>query len=249
MSSQTITVPITTCGAGDSFTITYGANAGATASATGTATFATDTREGSDRDPDWNRNPTDGDGAGRCIGWSGHHDCVAHRHCRRFFRKCPYLHVHRPLDGCLWTGGSKLTLAIPTGWTAPSTSSSNIGFATASGGTGCTLGTLAVSSQTITVPITTCGAGDSFTITYGANAGATAGSVGTATFTTSTQQGSSGLAAIASQPTVTVQAAASDGQGTMTVSPTTAVAGSSGNDLTFAFTAPATGAFGPGVRS
>ena len=119
-----------------------------------------------------------------------------------------------------------MTLAIPSGWTAPSTTSSNNGYTTASAGTGCTLGTLSVLSQTITVPITTCGAGDSFTITYGANAGATAQSgTGTATFTTSTQQGSSGLAGIATQPTVTVNATTASKLVYTTAPPTTTTAG------------------------
>ena len=53
---------------------------------------------GFQRDPDRNRDPADGDSAGRRFGWSGHHDGIAHHHCCRVFWQRPHLHVHRSLN-------------------------------------------------------------------------------------------------------------------------------------------------------
>src|SRR2546423_1566375 len=58
-----------------------------------------------------------------------------------------------------------VTLVVPSGWTAPSTTSNNAGYTTASAGT------LTVSSQTITVSSLTLAAGNIFTITYGDTSG------------------------------------------------------------------------------
>src|SRR5204862_18266 len=77
------------------------------------------------------------------------------------------------------TGGittGSVTLVVPAGWNAPSTTGSNGGYSTSS------TGTLAVAGQTITVSSLTLAGGNTFTITYGSTAGggpgATAPSVG-----------------------------------------------------------------------
>ena len=70
---------------------------------------------------------------------------------------------------------------------------------------------------------------------------------GASTFTASEASTSSGTpTALATSPVVTVFAASANGSGTMTVSPTTLSAGSTGNALTFTYTA-ATGGMSSGV--
>src|SRR6185312_9049645 len=62
------------------------------------------------------------------------------------------------------TGGinnGSVTLVVPTGWSAPSTTGANAGYSTSSAGT------LAVAAQTITVSSLTIAGGSTFTITYG----------------------------------------------------------------------------------
>ena len=62
------------------------------------------------------------------------------------------------------TGGisnGSVTLVVPAGWSAPSTTGANAGYTTSSSGT------LAVAGQTITVSSLTLGGGSTFTITYG----------------------------------------------------------------------------------
>src|SRR5439155_8768233 len=61
------------------------------------------------------------------------------------------------------TGGisnGSVTLVVPSGWSAPSTTGSNAGYTTASSGT------VSVSSQTITVSSLTIAGGSTLTITY-----------------------------------------------------------------------------------
>src|SRR5262249_29379211 len=80
------------------------------------------------------------------------------------------------------TGGlsnGAVTLVVPSGWTAPSTTSSNAGSTTAS------TGTVSVSSQTITVSNVTLAGGSTMTITYGDTSGG--GSGATATSSTGAQ--------------------------------------------------------------
>ena len=62
------------------------------------------------------------------------------------------------------TGGinnGSVTLVVPAGWSAPSTTGANAGYTTASAGT------VSVASQTITVSSLTLAGGATFTITYG----------------------------------------------------------------------------------
>src|SRR5204862_114937 len=108
------------------------------------------------------------------------------------------------------TGGissGSVTLVVPSGWSAPSTTGSAAGYTTASSGT------LSIASHTITVSSLTIAGGSTLTITYGSTAGGGPGatatsSTGAQTWTTqekSTADGS--LTYIASQPSITVYAA------------------------------------------
>src|SRR5208283_2571557 len=130
--------------------------------------------------------------------------------------------------------GGTVSLAVPSGWTAPSTTSGNAGYTTAS------TGTLSVASQVITVSGVSLTGGSTMTIAYGSGGGADSvtppATIGTATFSTSEKSSASGsLTALSSSPQVAVQASP-DGSGTMTVSPGTALAGSA-TTLSFTYTA------------
>ena len=61
--------------------------------------------------------------------------------------------------------GGSVTLVVPTGWSAPSTTGANAGYTTSSSGT------VGVAGQTITVSGLTLTAGSTFTIVYGSTAG------------------------------------------------------------------------------
>src|SRR5439155_480260 len=115
------------------------------------------------------------------------------------------------------TGGissGSVTLVVPSGWSAPSTTGSAAGYTTASSGT------LSIASSTITVSSLTLAAGNTLTITYGATTsggpGATAtSSTGAQTWQVQEKSTSAGsLTNIASSPSITVYAA--DGSGTLT---------------------------------
>ncbi|HEX9504802.1 MAG TPA: hypothetical protein VGA62_02235, partial [Acidimicrobiia bacterium] len=130
---------------------------------------------------------------------------------------------------------ASVTLVVPTGWSAPSTAGANAGYSTASSGT------LTVSAQTITVSSLTVAAGNTFTITYGdtgsGGPGATASSTtGAQTWQAQEKSTSAGsLANLASSPSITVYAA--DGSGTLTTPTNTVPFASTGNTLTFTYTA------------
>src|SRR5207302_6739433 len=68
-----------------------------------------------------------------------------------------------------------VTLVVPSGWSAPSTTASNAGYTTAS------TGTVSVSSQTITVSSVTLAGGSTMTITYGDTGGGGPGATATST--------------------------------------------------------------------
>src|SRR6185436_11471342 len=135
------------------------------------------------------------------------------------------------------TGGisnGSVTVAVPSGWSAPSTTGANAGYSTSSAGT------LSVAGSTITVASLTLAAGNTFTITYGSTASGGPGATATSTtgaqnWTTQEKSTSNGsLANIASQPSITVYAA--DGSGTLTTGTSTAAIGSTGNTITFTYT-------------
>ncbi|MEA2201689.1 MAG: thermitase, partial [Solirubrobacteraceae bacterium] len=98
-----------------------------------------------------------------------------------------------------------LQLTVPSGWSAPSTTSSSKGYTTSS------TGTPSVAGQVITVSGVTLSANATVTITYGdktsGGAGADAAGVGTSTFSTSEKSTSGGaLTPIGSSPSVQVSA-------------------------------------------
>jgi hypothetical protein len=136
-------------------------------------------------------------------------------------------------------GGGQLTVAVPAGWSAPSTTPQASGYTTS------TCGSVVVTGSAIDVTGVSLPAAGTCTITYGDTSsgatGATAPSVsGGSTFATQEQSTVAGNAAsIASSPQVEVPSA--DGAGTMAVAPTVAATGSTGNTLTFTFTAAAGG--------
>ena len=106
------------------------------------------------------------------------------------------------------TNAGAVTLVVPAGWSAPSTTGANAGYTTASS-TG-TIGTLSVASQTITIPSVTLTAGQTITITYGSTAssgpGATAtSSTGVQTWQAQEKSASGGtLTNLASSPSINV---------------------------------------------
>jgi hypothetical protein len=135
--------------------------------------------------------------------------------------------------------GGAIRITVPSGWSAPSVTATDAGYATA------TTGALAVSGQMITVSALTRSAGQKVTVTYGSRAsggpGATAAAaLGSQSWAGQEQSTSDGtLTPLGSSPAVVVYA--HDGSGTMTVSPAKARAGTSGNTLTFTYKAAAGG--------
>jgi hypothetical protein len=107
-----------------------------------------------------------------------------------------------PATGALYDG--KLKITVPSGWTAPSKTTTSPGLVTTS------MGSTSISGQTITVTGLRLAPGATFTVTYGSTAGGKKGvtvpsSTGAYTFTT--KQGSASGATpvpLASSPTVTV---------------------------------------------
>ena len=110
--------------------------------------------------------------------------------------------------GSNFPSNSYVTIVIPSGWTAPSTTAGNAGYTTATAGS-CTPGSVSVSGSTITVT-QACAAGTSFTINYGTGTNAThvtaQGTAGLATFTAGSHAGFGGTATTlaAGSPQVTV---------------------------------------------
>src|SRR5206468_10074514 len=106
-----------------------------------------------------------------------------------------------------------ITIVVPAGWSAPSTTTNAAGYTSAS------TGTVSVASQTITVSNVTLAGGATMTITYGntgsGGPGATAtSSTGAQTWQAQQKARSTGtLTNLGSSPSITVYAA--DGAGTM----------------------------------
>src|SRR5207237_9520061 len=135
------------------------------------------------------------------------------------------------------TGGissGSVTLAVPSGWSAPSTTSNAAGYTTA------TAGTVSVAGSTITVSSLTLAAGNTFTITYGDTSGGGAGATVTSTTGAQTWQAkekstsAGSVANLGSSPSITVYAA--DGTGTLTTPTTDVCASPTGNTITFTYT-------------
>jgi Mg-chelatase subunit ChlD len=139
----------------------------------------------------------------------------------------------------------EITVAVPSGWSAPSTAPTSPGYTTANAGT------VSATGSTIHVSAVTLAGDSTLTITYGNDGsggpGATASStVGPQTWQAQQRSTATGtLTNLASSPSVTVSAALSpDGSGTLTIPFTTATAGSSGNTLVFTYTAATGGMSG-----
>src|SRR6266545_2984311 len=138
-----------------------------------------------------------------------------------------------------------VTLAVPSGWSAPSTTGSAAGYSTAS------TGTLSVAGSTITVSNVTLSGGETMTITYGSTAGGGSGATATATtgaqtWTTQQKARSTGtLTSLGSSPSITVNAA--DGTGTLTSGTSNVSASQTGRTITFTYTAPTGGISGGSV--
>jgi Divergent InlB B-repeat domain len=140
--------------------------------------------------------------------------------------------------------GGELAIAVPSGWSAPSSAMTDAGATT----TTCPDASVGVDNSTIDVTGIDLSSG-SCTVTYGDQSeggpGATAPSSGggDAPYTFSTEESSNSsdtLTTLGSgSPQVTVTAG--DGAGTMTVSPSAAISSSTGNQLTFDYTAPSGG--------
>lgn len=103
--------------------------------------------------------------------------------------------------------GGSISLAVPSGWSVPSTTSTAGGYTTAS------TGTVGVSGQTITVSGVTLTAGATMTITYASTAGSGPGATAPTTaaqqlWTTHEQSTTSGtLTGLSSSPSITVSPA------------------------------------------
>ena len=139
-----------------------------------------------------------------------------------------------------------LTLEVPAGWNAPSTTVGAPGYTTA------TPGIVSTSGQTITVSGLTRTVGQKVTITYGSKAsggtGATAPSTPADQPWQAQQRSTAGgsLVPLSSSPVITV--AAADGSGAMAVTPAAVSAASTGRTLTFTYTAATGGLVGGLVR-
>src|SRR5438128_1915288 len=128
-----------------------------------------------------------------------------------------------------------ITLDVPAGWSAPSTTGANAGYTTAS------TGTVSVSGQTITVSSVTLAGGSTFTTTYGATSGGGPGATATTTAGSATWQAkeksTSGgtLTNLGASPSINVYAG--DGSGTLTTPTSNVSASQTGRTITFTYTA------------
>ncbi len=142
--------------------------------------------------------------------------------------------------------GGSLGITVPAGWTAPRTTA-GAGFVAVS------TGTLAVAGQQIQVTGLTLAAAATITVTYGSGGGANlplAGTTAGANTISAVKHSTTGIGsavATTSQP-ASINVYDADGSGAIGVSPTSAVAGSTGNTLTFTYTAAAGGISGGTVE-
>jgi fibronectin-binding autotransporter adhesin len=141
--------------------------------------------------------------------------------------------TYRPAAGGMLNGA--VSLDVPAGWSAPSTTPGADGYVTATGG-----GTVSTLGQTITVSgLNLTGGG--IEIKYGSRTGGGLGALvpstpGPATWTAKQRSGLPGtLTPLANSPSITVYAA--DGSGTLTTPTSSVTRGSTGNTITFTYTA------------
>ncbi len=135
--------------------------------------------------------------------------------------------------------GGTVTIVVPAGWSSPSTVVNANGYTTS------TAGTVTTASQTITLLALTLSGGATATVTYGSKVGGGAGATATATVGAQTWQSqerstAAGLLTnLGASPSITINAA--NGSGTMSVLPGNVGNSSTGNTLTFTYTAAAGG--------
>ena len=140
------------------------------------------------------------------------------------------------------TSNGKLSVTVPTGWTAPSATAGQPGYTTAS------TGAVSVSNRTITVAGVSLPSGGTATVVYGSGGGSQAATssttIGSHAFAVAEQSTATGVMTplSGSQPTVTTTAS-SDGAGTVTASPAS-VPGGSPTTVTFTYTAASGGMAG-----
>jgi hypothetical protein len=124
-----------------------------------------------------------------------------------------------------------LTLTVPTGWPAPTLDNAF---------NDCAVGSNSVNGMTYTMNEVDLSSGDQCQVFLGFSTGLTAPTTtGPYTFTTA-EQANASSGSLTNIPTSPVVAVGNDGTGTLTVSPTHVVAGTSGNTLTFTYTAAQT---------
>ncbi len=240
---QTITLSALTLAGGATVTITYGSKAGGGPGATATATTGTQTWQGQERSTAAGAltnlgasssitvNAANGSGTMTVLPANAGNGSTGNT----------LTFTYTAAAGAMVNGS--VTVTAPAGWSAPSTTPSAAGYATASAGT------VSAAGQTITVSgVTLAGAG-TMTIVYGSTtgggSGAGAGTSAGANVFQAQQQSTAGgvLVNIAASPSVNVYAA--DGTGTMT-SPTTNVVNGSSNTVVFTYKA-ATGGISNGT--
>ena len=231
---QTITVSALTLAGGATVTITYGSKAGGGAGATATATTGAQTWQAQERStgagvltnlgasPSITINAANGTGTMTVlpanVGNGSAGDTLTF--------------TYTAAAGGM--AGGDVTVTAPAGWSAPSTTGTNPGYATAS------TGTVSAAGQTITVSGVTLAGGATMSVVYGSTAGggpgATAGTTaGANSFQTQQRSTAAGvLTNIAASPSVNVYAA--DGSGTMTT-PTANVVNGSSNTVVFTYKA------------
>ena len=245
VTGSTITVSSLTLAAGNTLTITYGSTASGGAGATATSTTGAQTWTTQEKSTSAGSLTNLGsspsitvyaaDGSGTIAA------SISAVSASQTGRTVTFTYT-APAGG---SSNGSLTVAVPSGWSAPSTTSSAAGYSTSSAGT------LTVSGSTITVSSLTLAAGNTLTVSYGntgsGGPGATAtSSTGAQTWTTQEKSTSSGsLTSISSSPSITVYAA--DGSGTLAADTSSVAIGSTGNTITFTYTAPAGGISGGSV--
>jgi hypothetical protein len=132
-----------------------------------------------------------------------------------------------------------LGLTVPAGWSAPSTTAMDPGFATAS------TGTVSLAGRTVNVSNLTLAKGQTFTLVFGSKASGGPGA--TAPPTGGDQTWQANVHVTASEPLVALVAPpvtrvlAPDGSGTMAASPASVAHGAVGRTLTFTYVAAAGG--------
>ena len=146
------------------------------------------------------------------------------------------------------TGGinnGAVTLVVPAGWSAPSTTGANAGYSTSSAGTSPSPRRRSPS------PRSRSRAARTFTITYGSTAGGGPGATATVDHRRADLAGAGrsppsagSLTNLGASPSVTVNAA--DGAGTLTTPTTNVAASQTGRTITFTYTA-ATGGINNGA--